>query len=151
GRAVPPRERGLLGAAGTLLSLRCSDDRHRHGGGGGADLPAWPTTRHPLVHAAPHAVARPGGGGGGDMAVVRDAAPFLLWGGAGPPRGLARAGAISAPDEPDLLRFPGGRPAGLGRARGHRRVQRSRGAAPADRRQRRAAGADPSLSVQASA
>src|SRR2546425_9588296 len=44
--------------------------------------------------------------------------PFLLWGRARAPRGLARAGALSPPDEPHLVCLSGVRQAGLGGARG---------------------------------
>src|SRR5438132_1707908 len=151
GRAAPPRERGLLRASRTLLPLCRPDDRYRHGGGGGAHLPAWPATRHPLGDAAPHAVARPGGGVRGDLGVVRDPAPFLLWGRARAPRGLARAGALSPPDEPHLVCLSGVRQAGLGGARGHRRVQHPRRAPPPDGGQGRVAGSHPALSLQAGA
>src|SRR5207249_3613701 len=106
GRAAAPRERGLLRAPGTLLPLRRLDDWHRHGGGGGPHLPAWAAPRHAVADASPHAVARPGGGGRGDLGVVRDPAAFLLWGRPRRPRGLARAGTLSPPDEPHLLRLP---------------------------------------------
>src|SRR3989442_7770068 len=105
GRAAAPRERGLLRTARTLLRLRHVDDRHRHGRRGGPHLPAWPAARRPLVHAAPDAVARPGGGDGGDLAVVPGFAPFLLLGCARPPLELAPTGALSPPYQPHLLRL----------------------------------------------
>src|SRR2546425_12875139 len=97
GRAAAPRERGLLRTARTLLRLRHVDDRHRHGRRGGPHLPAWPAARRPLVHAAPDAVARPGGGGGGGLAWVWGFSPFLLWGGGLPSCELASAGGLYPP------------------------------------------------------
>src|SRR6266571_3845574 len=71
--------------------------------------------------------------GGHGVAVVRRAAPFLLWTRAAAARGVARAGALPPPHEPDVPRRAGVRQSGLGGARRHRRLQRARRAAAAPR------------------
>src|SRR5260370_16976964 len=78
-RPATTGERRLLRAPGLVLPVCRAHDRGRHGGGRGRDLPLCPPARGRVVAAPSGARARLGRGGGRPVAVVRRAAPFLLW------------------------------------------------------------------------
>src|SRR3989442_8201601 len=106
GRQAAPRKRRLLRAPGSVLPAGRADAGRRIRRGSGAGLPARPTARVPVPPAARPALGGARGGGRRVRAVVRAAAAFLLWWDDLAAGAAARAGAVSAADEPHLLPGP---------------------------------------------
>src|SRR5207253_9932220 len=151
GREGPSSKRRFLRAARPVLPVRGPGHFGGSGRGGWGDLPPRAPPGGPVAVFAPPAVAGARGGRGRDLAVVRRVAPFLLWTGAPLARAMARAGALPPPDEHHVVRRPSLRETRLGRARGHRRIQRPGRAAPPDGGEGWAARAHPPLPVRGGA